>query len=475
MSKVIFDVLTALVNNSISVSDGKVQITDEKKFRANIEKLVKAGVTGSGKKQLLARYLVRCAALELGIVPASIHELYTARGAGKVPNTFTVPAINLRVLSYDAARMVFRAAKKINAGAFIFEIARSEMGYTDQRPSEYTANVLGAAIKEGYSGPVFIQGDHFQVSLSKFQTDPKGELQAVKDLTIEAIEAGYFNIDVDTSTLVDLSKSTIPEQQTLNTTLSAEMTKFIRELQPEGVMISVGGEIGEVGGHNSTEEELRAYIDGYRTELKKISPKATGLSKISIQTGTSHGGVVLPDGSIAKVSVDFDTLLHLSQIAREYGMGGAVQHGASTLPQEAFSKFVEAEAVEVHLATNFQNIFFDIVPDDLKNEMYAYLDKNHANERKEGMTDDQFYYKARKRAVGPYKKQTWELSDAYKEKICEAWEAQFDHLFDQLSIGDTQKYVQQTIKAPKIMPNLDDYLKRATGDSDTEDTSDMAD
>ena len=80
-----------------------------------------------------------------------------------------------------------------------------------------------------------------------------------------------------------------------------------------------------------------------------------GISKISIQTGTSHGGVVLLDGTIAKVSVDFDTLLKLSRIARkQYGMGGAVQHGASTLPEDAFSKFVEAEAVEVHLATNFE-------------------------------------------------------------------------------------------------------------------------
>ncbi len=53
----------------------------------------------------------------------------------------------------------------------------------------------------------------------------------------------------------------------------------------------VGGEIGEVGGHNSTEEELRAYLDGFKAKLSKHG-KLTGLSKISIQTGTSHGGVV---------------------------------------------------------------------------------------------------------------------------------------------------------------------------------------
>ena len=106
--------------------------------------------------------------------------------------------------------------------------------------------------------------------------------------------------------------------------------------------ISVGGEIGEVGGHNSTEEELRAYLDGYKAELKRLVGGAVGLSKISIQTGTSHGGVVLPDGSIAKVDVDFGTMLKLTRISRsDYGMGGAVQHGASTLPENAFGHFVE--------------------------------------------------------------------------------------------------------------------------------------
>ena len=470
-----FEALSGLVKNSLEVKDGKVKVSDSAALKANVEKLVEESSLGSGVTQMLARYLVRAAALELGIIPASIHDLYIARGAGKVPNNFTVPAINLRVLSYEAARVVFSVAKKIKAGAFIFEIARSEMGYTDQPPTEYTTNILGAAIKEGFTGKVFIQGDHFQVSAARYAKDAKAELQAVKDITAEAVKAGYYNIDVDTSTLVDMSKKTVPEQQTLNYSISAEMTAFIRQIEPKGVTVSVGGEIGEIGEQNSTEEELRAYADGYNAELAKLAPGATGLSKISIQTGTSHGGVVLPDGSIAKVSVDFDTLLHLSGVAREYGMGGAVQHGASTLPQEAFSKFVESEAVEVHLATNFQNIFYDNIPAELRDKIYAYLDKNHANERKEGMTDDQFYYKTRKRALGPFKKQIMGMSDSVKEKVVKAWDAQFSLLFDQLAISDTAKYVDEFVNAPKIAPKLEEYIALAKAGTEQEDTSDLAD
>jgi len=44
---------------------------------------------------------------------------------------------------------------------------------------------------------------------------------------------------------------------------------MIRDLEPDGITISVGGEIGEVGGKNSTVEELQAFMEGYLEELKK--------------------------------------------------------------------------------------------------------------------------------------------------------------------------------------------------------------
>ena len=79
-----------------------------------------------------ARWVIRSLAVAKGVRPASIHELYLAMGKGKAAG-FTVPAMNLRMMTYDTARAVFRAAKACNAGAFIFEIARSEIGDTEQR------------------------------------------------------------------------------------------------------------------------------------------------------------------------------------------------------------------------------------------------------------------------------------------------------------------------------------------------------
>ncbi len=376
-----------------------------------------------------------------GIFAASIHDLYRARGSGEIGGGFTVPAINLRTLTYDLARVIFRVAKKLRAGAFILELARSEMEYTMQPPVEYAGACLAAATTEGWRGPVFIQGDHFQVNLERYKTDPEGETEALRGLIKDALAAGFYNIDIDSSTLVDLSREDLKEQQRLNFTLCAEFTKFIRERQPEGIEVSVGGEIGEIGGKNSTPEELKAFMDGY---LEILDGSVEGMSKISVQTGTVHGGVVLPDGSIAKVKLDFDTLKKLSKLARDrYNLAGAVQHGASTLPDELFHRFPEVDTAEIHLATQFQNMVFEHLPQELKERMYAWIKDNY--ERREGQTEEQFIYTTRKRALGHFKTELMELPPTIKGAIARHAERKFMFLFDQLNIGNTMPLVDRYV------------------------------
>jgi fructose/tagatose bisphosphate aldolase len=174
-----------------------------------------------------------------------------------------------------------------------------------------------------------------------------------------------------------------------------------------------------------------------------------GLSKISVQTGTSHGGVVLPDGSIAKVKVDFDTLKALSKAAQvKYGMGGAVQHGASTLPDEAFHKFPEMNTIEVHLATNFQNKTLDskLFPKDLYAKMVEWTKVNCQSERKTTDTEEQYVYKARKRALGQFKKDMMNMPENIKTGIAAELEKNFEFLFKQLNANDTKDFVTKTIK-----------------------------
>jgi fructose/tagatose bisphosphate aldolase len=389
-------------------------------------------------------------AYKKGIYSSSIHQFYLARGRGEFGG-FTVPAINLRSMTYDLAGAIFRVAKKNNSGAFIFEIAKSEMGYTSQPPIEYAAVVLAAAIKEGFRGSVFIQGDHFQLNAKKFQESPDKEIEGLQALISDAIGAGFYNIDIDSSTLVDLSESKVKKQQYNNFEVCAKLTQFIRQIQPRGVEVSVGGEIGEVGGKNSTPEELRAFMQGYRERLRK---GRTGISKISVQTGTSHGGVVLPDGTVAQVKLDFDTLKTLSEIARiEYGLAGAVQHGASTLPAEAFHKFAECETAEVHLATEFQNMIYESkhFPQDLKAKIYAWLKINVSEEKKEDETEEQFFYKTRKKALGPFKKEIMSLANEVRNAIAGEIEDKFDFLFKQLNSVNNKELVDKHVTLKRVI------------------------
>ena len=443
----------------LAIDEDDVSVLDEGRFQDKlIDDLIYTVVfSPDPATKEAAGFLIRRGAAALGILSSSIQTLYEAMGRKEVSG-FTVPAINIRGITYDAAQAVFRAAMKGKVGPVLFEIARSEIDYTSQRPFEYTCAVTAAAVKSGWRGPIFIQGDHFQINAKKFAADAEKEIQGVKNLIWEAIEAGFYNIDIDTSTLVDLSQPTIKDQQRNNFSLAAELTTMIRDLEPQGITISVGGEIGEVGGKNSTIEELQAYMDGYLEELKKRGDALKGISKISVQTGTTHGGIPLADGTVAKVKIDFDVLEKLSETSRlQYGLSGAVQHGASTLPDEAFDRFPATGTAEIHLATGFQNMIFDSsdFPGELRAKLYDYLKSNMKNEWKEKDTEEQFIYKTRKKAFGPFKLELWHLPADVRSRICDVLERQFAFLFEKLKVNGTRaildKYIQP-VDVPLKMP-----------------------
>jgi fructose/tagatose bisphosphate aldolase len=444
------------LNNVVEVKNGSIFIKDENGLKDMMDSLIYDAVfEPDDAKRKSFFILIKEIAKAAGAVPASIQGLYEEMG--RYYPGFTVPAINIRGLTYDVARAIFKKAQELKAGPFIFEIARSEIGYTKQRPLEYSTVVLAAAVKEGYRGPVFIQGDHFQVVRKNFAGDPEPELNYLKGLIAEAIEAEFYNIDIDTSTLVDLNQLTTKEQQRPNFELTAKLAEHVRKLQPAGIEISIGGEIGEIGTKNSTSDEARAYLDG----LRETFTGGKGLSKLSVQTGTSHGGVVLPDGTLAKVKIDFDTLRLLSEVARkEYGLSGCVQHGASTLPDNAFNMFPETTTSEVHLATGFQNMMYDStsLPASFREEVYNFIKTEFAKDKKEGQTEEQFIYSTRKKGFGAIKKKWWDLPSDVKQGIMKELEVKFGFLFEKLRVSNTVDIVAKTINPVVVKKAFDDTL-----------------
>ncbi len=442
-------------SESIEVDTGRVRVRDEAILRArDIDTLAREAVFGAGDTRVYARWLIWETAQTLGIRPASIHELYVARGFERIPTTFAVPAVNLRALVYDSARAAFSAAIKSRTGALMFELTRNEMIDTAQRPAEYTSMVLAAAIKEGFRGPIFLQGDHFQLLAERYKKDTDAELSALRRLIDESLQAGFYNFDLDTSTLVDMTRSIPAEQQRLNAEMSALLTDYIRARQPHPVVVAVGGEVGAAGQRNSDIHELRAYLDGCARALHH----KPGLCKVAVMAGTTRGGVVAPNGTVLAPEVDFALLRQLSEAARkEYGLGGVSLHGASTVSDEMFAQFAQSGALEVKLATQLQNIVIDALPEALRLEMRDWILRTLENERRPGFSEAQFLHRARRRAIGPFKEQIWRLSELDRSHIRALLERRFTDLFHWLGVTDTRSMVSTFVSQPEIHKTPQDF------------------
>ena len=170
----------------------------------------------------------------------------------------------------------------------------------------------------------------------------------------------------------------------------------------------------------------------------------------------------LPDGGVAEVKLDFEVLRELGEVARrDYGLAGAVQHGASTLPDELFHRFPAVETAEIHLATGFQNALYEhpAFPEALHREIEAWCYANAADERKDGQTDQQFVYTTRKKAIGPFKRQLWDL--ATKDEILAAQRRKIAFLFTELGVNGSREMVAAYIQPVTVHRPMPDALREA--------------
>jgi len=476
----------------LEINTWGVRVIDEARLRNElIDKLVYDATFNTDPAIVkLCRELIRSAAEAQGAVLGSVYELYRHKASD--PRRYTIPAINIRGMAYNTSRAVFASAVDNNVGVMLFEIAKSEMGYSNQRPAELTTSVLAAAIKEGYKHTVYMQGDHFQVAAKDFQENPEKAIEGVKKLIREAIEAGFYQVDLDMSTLVDWSLPTVDEQQKNNYTNTAFLTAYVRDLERElgldkaGIVVNLGGEIGEIGmgldkgqQQNSTIEDLRAFMKGYNAELKRLSVEKDyelqPITKLAIQTGTKHGGVRGAKGEIVKAKVSFNTIAELSKVAREeYGLAGVVQHGASTLPAEYFTVFAGNEmpqglsidesllnetnkqvlsvnpTAEVHLATAYQDTVLDHqqFPQSLRAQIKEHILVKFPV--KEGQDPEKVFIDNRKNAWAPFKVQVWNLSGGIQDAMRESLKNQFDTVFNNLGVKNSQAYVAELTWGPKL-------------------------
>ncbi|MBM4388470.1 MAG: aldolase, partial [Deltaproteobacteria bacterium] len=114
-------------------------------------------------------------------------------------------------------------------------------------------------------------------------------------------------------------------------------------------------------------------------------------------------------------------------------------------PLELFDRFPRTGTVEIHLATEFQNMIYEhpMLPEQLRREIYEYLKTNFQSERKEGETEQQFIYKTRKKGFGPFKKEFLNLDESVKEAIMNDLEEKFSSIFRKLGISGTAGKIEK--------------------------------
>ena len=311
--------------------------------------------------------------------------------------------------------------------------------------------MLAAALREGFRGPVFIQGDHFQVNAKKFAADPATEVDAVKALAREAIAAGFYNIDIDTSTLVDISqadarRAAAAELRSRASTFSAPCASS----SPRASRSPSAARSARSGTQNSTVEELRAYMDGFNR-----TPAG------------GHGGAVEDQRAVGHVARRRRARRRLDRRreARSRHARDDCRRWRATstdLPARcstarrrcrtrAFNNFPKRETAEIHLATNFQNMLFDHMPADAARD-----DLRVAGGEREGRAEGD---RLRRAVLSTRRARRRSARSSGSCGICRTtrrrrWRAAYDEkfafLFDQLAIGNTAAIVARFVKPPAM-------------------------
>jgi hypothetical protein len=422
----------------LEIKGNEVDVVDADKLRERcIDRLVYNAVFHESEEfRYFLHWLIREAAAKQVVYPTSIQGLHEAAILGVAP-PFTAPALSLHALSYDVARACFRAARDTGAGAFSFGYTDEVAGYGFQPPAEYATCILAAAIREGYQRAVFLQCDHIRIGRASYQVSRDDEIGRLKDRLEEAITAGFFNIDLDTSSLADFSRPSFPEQQQ-SSRECAELVAFIREIEPEELSIDIGAEIKAMGDGNLTADQFRAFMEGFYGQLN-IPGGKKDLSKIVVLVGDAEA--------------DLELVREIGEIARrEYGFSLAVRSGITPIPETLFPQLLENSVRELHLMAPFEDLIFDheAFPPELKKDIYRWIDSEWPGERQPDMSDEAFYRATRKRALSPFKQALWDLPQEKRDRIMADVQGKAVSYFDTLKASNTTGLVRDTVDIERV-------------------------
>lgn len=328
-----------------------------------------------------------------------------------------VMAANVRI--QHCFRGIIEAAKEMDA-AIIFEIAKSEVGYTDQAPEEYISVVKSLAKEIDFNTPYCIHGDHITIS----ENTPDA-IRSAEDLIKKEVEAGFTSFAIDASHNFNIEAETTREQLADNIEITTRIAKLIKRLMVEkgktredyGLEVEVG-EIGKID--PETGEQELTTVDEAVTFIKALNENGVYPDLIAINNGTVHGNVYDAEGNIVPLlGIDGLRTREVANAIASIGVQIA-QHGITGTPLELMRKLIDAGIVKGNVGTNWQNIALDNMPSDLVKKMEDWTMENYAvkvRAKKPSISDKEIIGQNIKYGIRVFKKEIANIDDEYKQKI----------------------------------------------------------
>ena len=194
---------------------------------------------------------------------------------------FDISEIALKQLHELTKAFQYESAKKNSLAGFSLDF--STLGEVDLLLQ--LSRVALVALLHKYHGPLFIQANHLKFDGSRFEDDREKLLEELKSKTKQAIHLGIFNINYDASQLVDMEASRITEKMLMNLKMVAMATNlWVRNFQPNGVVVSVSGNMGKSAGSLPGEADVKEFLQRMLKEGSRLRFGVAGedISKVEI-------------------------------------------------------------------------------------------------------------------------------------------------------------------------------------------------
>ncbi|MFH1788384.1 MAG: class II fructose-bisphosphate aldolase [Candidatus Altiarchaeota archaeon] len=336
-------------------------------------------------------------------LPVSGRKIFSALKGEKL----IVMAANIR--TQLSTRGIMEAAKELDA-AVLFEIAKSEIGYTGQSPQDFYDGITGMAAELDFNTPYAIHGDHITIK----DSTPESTASARK-LIEDEVAAGFTSYAIDASHNFNFDGKTVREQLSDNIAITVELADLI----PSEACLEV--EVGEVGRTNADGTKKLTSVEESVTFIEALQEQGVKPDLLAINNGTIHGNIFDEQGNIVEqVGIDIATTKAIADAIAPLGVRIA-QHGITGTPLRLMHLLIDAGIAKGNVGTNWQNVVVENLPGELLAKMNEWtLACEHAKKmlaKKPKISQKELIAKNIKHSIKVHKDELMSVSCEYRDKI----------------------------------------------------------